>query len=140
MISPGHGRSNNLSSLNGYGPLANFWARPHQVWQPRTRQRHPAIRPRCACDAAFQEYGGATRREDLTANAAQTLPDISDFLGLDGREVSPSFAQNDGGSWQVDAGAPAAGLPLDRILVPLLAQVNDLYRNLGCPPVTAAGA
>lgn len=26
LVSHGHGRSNNLSSLNGYGPLANFWA------------------------------------------------------------------------------------------------------------------
>lgn len=26
LLSHGHGRSNNLSSMNGYGPLANFWA------------------------------------------------------------------------------------------------------------------
>lgn len=26
LLSHGHGASNNLSSLNGYGPLANFWA------------------------------------------------------------------------------------------------------------------
>ncbi len=26
LLSHGHGHSNNLSSLNGYGPLANFWA------------------------------------------------------------------------------------------------------------------
>lgn len=26
LLSHGHGRSNNLSSFNGYGPLANFWA------------------------------------------------------------------------------------------------------------------
>lgn len=26
LLSHGHGRSNNLSSLNGYAPLANFWA------------------------------------------------------------------------------------------------------------------
>lgn len=26
LLSHGHGRSSNLSSLNGYGPLANFWA------------------------------------------------------------------------------------------------------------------
>jgi hypothetical protein len=26
ILSHGHGMSNNLSSLNGYGPLANFWA------------------------------------------------------------------------------------------------------------------
>ncbi|CAA9540186.1 MAG: Uncharacterized protein SCO0503 [uncultured Thermomicrobiales bacterium] len=26
LLSHGHGYSNNLSSLNGYGPLANFWA------------------------------------------------------------------------------------------------------------------
>ena len=26
LLSHGHGSSNHLSSLNGYGPLANFWA------------------------------------------------------------------------------------------------------------------
>lgn len=26
LLSHGHGYSNNLSSLNGYAPLANFWA------------------------------------------------------------------------------------------------------------------
>jgi predicted dienelactone hydrolase len=26
LLSHGHGRSNSLSSLNGYAPLANFWA------------------------------------------------------------------------------------------------------------------
>lgn len=26
LLSHGHGNSNNLSSLNGYSPLANFWA------------------------------------------------------------------------------------------------------------------
>lgn len=26
LLSHGHGRSNHLSSMNGYGPLAHFWA------------------------------------------------------------------------------------------------------------------
>ncbi|MFD1470420.1 alpha/beta hydrolase family protein [Hymenobacter caeli] len=35
LLSHGHGRSNNLSSLNGYGPLANYWAaRGFVVIQP----------------------------------------------------------------------------------------------------------
>ncbi len=35
LLSHGHGNSNNLSSLNGYGPLANFWAaRGFVVIQP----------------------------------------------------------------------------------------------------------
>ncbi len=35
LLSHGHGRSNNLSSLNGYGPLASFWAaRGFVVIQP----------------------------------------------------------------------------------------------------------
>jgi dienelactone hydrolase len=35
LLSHGHGRSNNLSSLNGYGPLANYWAaRGFAVIQP----------------------------------------------------------------------------------------------------------
>ena len=35
LLSHGHGMSNNLSSLNGYGPLANYWAaRGFVVIQP----------------------------------------------------------------------------------------------------------
>src|SRR2546430_10913117 len=35
LLSHGHGISNHLSSLNGYGPLANFWAaRGFVVIQP----------------------------------------------------------------------------------------------------------
>ena len=35
LLSHGHGRSNHLSSLNGYGPLANYWAaRGFVVIQP----------------------------------------------------------------------------------------------------------
>lgn len=35
LVSHGHGYSNNLSSMNGYGPLANFWAsRGFAVIQP----------------------------------------------------------------------------------------------------------
>ena len=35
LLSHDHGRTNNLSSLNGYGPLANFWApRGFVVIQP----------------------------------------------------------------------------------------------------------
>jgi predicted dienelactone hydrolase len=35
LLSHGHGASNNLSSLNGYGPLANFWAsHGFAVFQP----------------------------------------------------------------------------------------------------------
>lgn len=90
-----------------------------------------------------QESSGACLRvrfEDLTANAAQTLPDISDFLALEGAHLSPSFSHDDERDRQAGPGAPdaTAGFPLDQIPGPLLAQINDLHRGLGYPPVTAA--
>ena len=51
LLSHGHGRSNNLSSLNGYGPLANFWAaHGFVVIQPthldsKTLSRDPRVDP-----------------------------------------------------------------------------------------------
>lgn len=90
-----------------------------------------------------QAHPGACLRirvEDLTANGARVPPDISDFLALDGRDMSPSFTQDDGWRWQPEEGAPATGLPLDRIPAPLLAQVNEMHDTLGYPPVIAAGA
>ena len=36
LLSHGHGNSNNLSSLNGYAPLASYWGRPRS-WSPATR-------------------------------------------------------------------------------------------------------
>jgi hypothetical protein len=92
-----------------------------------------------------QENPGACHRvriEDLTGNAAQALPDISDFLALDGAHMSPSFTRDDEWDRQADTGAPdaAPGFPLDQIPGPLLAQVNDLHRSLGYHPVTAAAS
>ena len=44
LLSHGHGHSNNLSSLNGYAPLANFWAaHGFAVIQPSAR---PVLRVR----------------------------------------------------------------------------------------------
>jgi dienelactone hydrolase len=49
LLSHGHGHSNNLSSLNGYGPLANAWAaQGFVVIQPthlssKTLSKHPSL-------------------------------------------------------------------------------------------------
>ena len=51
LLSHGHGHSNNLSSLNGYGPLANAWAaQGFVVIQPthlssKTLSGHPSLSP-----------------------------------------------------------------------------------------------
>ena len=92
-----------------------------------------------------QGHPGACLRvnaENLTADAAQALPDISDFLvlGGSGSGRSPSFTPDDRWSRPAGEDAPAAGLPLDRIPASLLAQVNDLHHSLGYPPVAAAEA
>ena len=55
LLSHGHGPSNNLSSLNGYAPLANFWAaHGFVVIQPthlssRTLQPATPTTPRRRC-------------------------------------------------------------------------------------------
>ena len=106
--------------------LASYWA-AHTVQQLEFEQANPQVCRR-------------VRIEDLTGDPAQTLPDISDFLGLDDAYAPPSFTRDDRWNEQGDPGvAPAvSGLPLDRIPPPLLAQVNDLHRSLGYPPVTGA--
>jgi hypothetical protein len=106
--------------------LADYWATRTGQWL-QFEQAHPR-----ACLRV--------RVEDLTADAAQALPDISDFLALDGRDMPPSLIHDDGRNRQAQESAPATGLPLDRIPPPLLAQVNELHHSLGYPPVTAAGA
>ena len=78
------------------------------------------------------------RIEGLTANSAQTLLAISDFLALDDSGMPPFFARNDDQAWQAAADAAAPGLPIDRIPAPLLARVNELHRSLGYSPVAAA--
>lgn len=106
--------------------LASYWA-AHTARQLEFEQANPGTCHR-------------VRVEDLTGNTAQALPDISDFLGLDGAHVSPLFTHDDGWNRQgdMDAASAAPGLPLDRIPEPLLAQVNDLHRSLGYAPVTDA--
>lgn len=106
--------------------LASYWA-AHTAQQLEFEQANP-------------ESCHRVRIEDLTGNTAQALPDISDFLSLEGAHVPPSSTYDDGGNQQSDIGAAsgASGLPLDRIPAQLLAQVNDLHHTLGYPSVTAA--
>lgn len=70
LLSHGHRRSNHLSSLNGYAPLANYWA--HRLLQnddarARDRRRQGRLSPPiCPGDSAWQEAqnaltGGANR-------------------------------------------------------------------------------
>jgi protein-tyrosine sulfotransferase len=106
--------------------LAAYWV-AHTVQQLEFEQAHP-------------EKCHRVHLEDLTANAAQARLDISDFLALDGRSMPPSFTEDDAGNRPAGEDSPATGLPIDRIPPPLLAQVNELHRSLGYPPVTAAGA
>lgn len=103
--------------------LASYWA-AHTTQQLEFERSQP-------------EKCHRVRVEDLTANASQALLDVAGFLGLDGRDMSPSFAQTDVRNGQATQSAPAAGLPIDRIPEALLARVNELHRSLGYPPVTA---
>lgn len=102
--------------------LASYWA-THTAQQLEFEQANPEVCQR-------------VRVEDLAENAAQAMPDISDFLALDGAHVSPHGWDQQAGTGTPDA---ALGLPLNLIPAPLLAQVNDLHRSLGYSPVTAVG-
>jgi hypothetical protein len=106
--------------------LASYWA-------VRTTQQ-------LEFEQAYPEACHRVRAEDLTADAAQAMQDIGDFLALDGKDISPSFTQDRRWSWQAEEGAHSTGLPLDRVPESLLARVNELHGNLGYPHVTAAGA
>lgn len=106
--------------------LASYWA-AHTAGLLEFEEAHP--------DKCHR-----VRVEDLTADAAQALLGISDFLALDGRAMSPSLTRDDDRNWQARDSAPATGLPIDRIPASLLARVNELHRSLGYSPVIAAGA
>jgi hypothetical protein len=113
---------------NPVAALASYWA-THTARQLEFEQENPG-----ACHRV--------RIEDLTGNAAETLPAISDFLALDGAHLSPSLTGDDEWDRQADPGAPDAdpGFPLDQVPGPLLAQVNELHRSLGYHLVTAAAS
>ena len=106
--------------------LASYWA-AHTSQQLEFEHANP-------------EKCHRVRVEDLTANATQALLGISEFLALDGRGMSPSFTHDDDQNWQAEKGAPATGLPIDRIPASLLARVNELHRSLGYPPIIAVKA
>lgn len=80
------------------------------------------------------------RVEDLTADPAQALLGISDFLALDDQGRPPKPTLDDARDRPAGPDAAATGLPTDRIPAPLLTRVNELHRTLGYPPVTDAGA
>jgi hypothetical protein len=107
--------------------LASYWA-AHTAQQLEFEQANPKASHRVHVD-------------DLIQNGAQILPGIGDFLALDGAHVSQSFTRDDEWDSQDGNGDPIAapGLPLDRIPMPLLMQVNDLHHRLGYSPITATG-
>jgi len=105
--------------------LASYWA-AHTAQQLEFEQAHP-------------ESCHRVRVEDLTANAAQAQLGVIDFLGLDCRDISPSFSQDAARNWHAGQDAPVPGLPIDRIPAALLARVNELHRSLDYSPVTTAG-
>jgi hypothetical protein len=87
-------------------------------------------------ERAHHEWCLRVRIEDLAANSAQTLRDISDFVSIDQAAASPWLTQDKHGGQPADADSPATGVPLILIPAPLLAQLNDLHRKLGYPPIT----
>lgn len=106
---------------NPVAALASYWA-TRTAQQLEFEQAHPGICHR-------------VRVEDLTADDAQAVADISDFLALGDKHTPLPHIQDDDPDLQ-----SGGDLPLDRIPAPLLAQVNELHLGLSYSPVTAAGA
>lgn len=79
------------------------------------------------------------RYEDLAADPARTEREIGEFLGL--KTEVPVLPELPGDLPQALAGADApgcgAGLPAGQIPAGLLAQVNELHKRLGYPPLEA---
>jgi len=106
---------------NPVAALASYWA-TRTAQQLEFEQAHPGICHR-------------VRMEDLTADAAQAVAGINDFLALGGTDPSLPYTHDD------HQDPPSGGdLPLDRVPASLLSRVNELHRTLGYPPVPAAVA
>jgi len=79
------------------------------------------------------------RYEDLAADPVRTEREIGEFLGL--KSEVPVLPELPGDPRQALTGADApgcgAGLPAGQIPAGLLAQVNELHRQLGYPPLDA---
>jgi hypothetical protein len=80
------------------------------------------------------------RFEDLAVAEQQAGRAVATFLdaGFPGGGLDDALAED--GQPRPESGTPHAELPMAQIPAPLLAQVNELHRDLGYPPVTAARA
>jgi hypothetical protein len=105
--------------------LAGYWA-AHAAALLEFEQAHPGSCLR-------------VRIEDVRTNTEQAIRDIGRFLGLDNGNAAPRFEPDQAGD-RVAELAPAGGLPLAQIPAVLLAQLNDLHRRLGYPPVSPSGS
>jgi len=87
------------------------------------------------------------RFEDLASAEPQTAQAVTSFLGggLLGAD-SPGAKLGGGATLDEDSrpgpdpGPPGAEFPVGQIPAPLLAQLNELHRDLGYPPITGAEA
>jgi protein-tyrosine sulfotransferase len=106
--------------------LASYWV-AHAAQQLEFEQAH-------------QDRCHRLRIEDLSADPAQALQGIRDFLALDEQGAPPGTVYGDDSGRSAAASAAGTGLPTDRIPAALLDRVNELHRALGYSPVTDAGA
>jgi hypothetical protein len=101
--------------------LTSYWA-AHTTQQLESEHAHPQSCLR-------------VRIEDLSANLAQAVRDVGEFVSVDTAGASARL------TGEQDASGPAAaGLPLHQIPASLLAHLSELHRKLGYPSVSGAGA
>ena len=91
LLSHGQGRSNNLSSLNGYAPVANFWAaRGFVVIQPNhLSSMSLSLGPESAPDAPLHYKSRATDMKRILDNMSQIEAAFPQIQGrLDHRRIA----------------------------------------------------
>jgi hypothetical protein len=93
-------------------------------------------------EQAHQQSCLRVRMEDLSANAAQVLRDIRDFIALDDEPALPQSLPDPRSLEQIGDPPPpvTANIPFAQIPPPLLAQLNELHHKLGYPPIAPAEA
>jgi hypothetical protein len=103
--------------------LASYWA-THTTEQLEFEQAHPRSCLR-------------VRIEDLRADAARAVQDVSKFLALETPDVLSWLPGDETGDpADVAASTAASRIPREQIPPGLLAQLDELHRVLGYPPFT----
>ncbi len=102
-------------------------------WAARTGQL-------LAFEQSHPQQSLRVRFEDLTRAQHETAERISSFLGIVGFECQAAATEDSHSQPESDGTGSEAGPPVDLIPPAILAQANDLLRQLGYPALSAGSA